>query len=177
MKEPEGLIQVYTGDGKGKTTAAVGLAVRAVGQGLKVCYLSFFKEPAKWGYGEHRVLKKLGVATFGFADKHPHFYRKVSKEEVRRECMKAMEFIRKIYREKKYDILILDEVLVSLRDGFLEEKEVLDILDLKPKDLELVLTGRGATKKIVKKADLVSEIKKVKHPYDSGIKGRKGIEY
>lgn len=177
MKKPAGLIQVYTGDGKGKTTAAVGLAVRAVGQGLKVCYLSFYKEPDKWGYGEHRVLKKLGVATFGFAGKHPHFYKNVSKNEVRRECLKAMEFIRKIYQEKEYDILILDEVLVSLHDGFLKEKEVLDILDLKPKDLELVLTGRGATKKIVKKADLVSEIKKVKHPYDSGIKGRKGIEY
>ncbi|PIP16034.1 MAG: hypothetical protein COX46_04500 [bacterium (Candidatus Ratteibacteria) CG23_combo_of_CG06-09_8_20_14_all_48_7] len=172
-----GLIQVYTGDGKGKTTAAVGLAVRAVGQGFKVCYLSFYKEPDKWGYGEHRVLKNLGVATFGFAGKHPHFYKNVSKDEVRRECLKAVEFIRKIYQEKKYDILILDEVLISLRDGFLKEKEVMDMLDLKPEGLELVLTGRGATKRIMERAHLVSQIKKVKHPHDSGIQARKGIDY
>lgn len=77
----------------------------------------------------------------------------------------------------EYDILILDEIIISLRDGFLKEKEILDVLNSKPEKLELILTGRDATKKIIKKADLVSEIKKIKHPYDSGMKGRKGIEY
>ena len=173
----KGLIQVYTGDGKGKTTAAIGLACRARGQGLKVCYVSFHKDPERWGCGENGVLKKLGVDIFGFAKKHPHFYKNIDPDDIRRECLKGMEFIKKIYREKKYDVLILDEINISLREGFLEENEVLDLLKRKPKNLELVLTGRNATKKIIEKADLVSEIKKIKHPYDSGVKGRKGIEY
>jgi len=173
----KGLIQVYTGDGKGKTTAAVGLACRACGHNLKVCYISFHKDPKRWGYGECKVLKKLGVDVFKFAEKHPHFYKNINSEDVRRECLKGMEFIKKIYREKKYDVLILDEINISLRDGFLKEEEFLDLLEKRPSSLDLVLTGRNATKRIIEKADLVSEIKKIKHPHDSGVKGRKGIEY
>jgi cob(I)alamin adenosyltransferase len=173
----KGLIQVYTGDGKGKTTAAVGLACRARGHNLKVYYIYFHKDPEKWEYGEHRVLKKLGVEVKGFAKKHPHFYKNISKEEVRKECLKGLEFVRKIYQENKYDILILDEILISLRDGFLKEVEILNILKTKPGNLELILTGRGATQKIIEQADLVSQIRKVKHPYDLGVQGREGIEY
>ena len=173
----KGLVQVYTGDGKGKTTAAVGLAVRARGHNLKVCYIYFHKDPEKWEYGEHRILKNLGARVFGFARKHPHFYRNIGKDKMREECLKGLEFIRKTCQKNKYDILILDEILISLRDGFLKEKEILEILRLRPKNLELILTGRGATKKIIEKADLVSRIEKKKHPYDVGIKGRKGIEY
>jgi len=173
----KGLIHVYTGKGKGKTTAAIGLACRGRGHGFRVCYICFHKEPKKWGYGEHRILKKLGVGVKGFAKRHPHFFKDISAQEVRKECLKGLEFIKKIFQENKYDILILDEILISLRDGFLKEEEVLDILNSKPKNLELVLTGRGATEKIIGKADLVSEIKKIKHPYDRGIQRRKGIEY
>ncbi len=173
----KGLIQVYTGDGKGKTTAAVGLACRARGQGLKVCYIYFHKDPEKWGYGELKILKKLGVTVKGFAEKHPHFYKKVTPKDVRKECLEGLKFVKKVYEKMEYDILILDEIIISLRDGFLKEKEILDVLNSKPEKLELILTGRDATKKIIKKADLVSEIKKIKHPYDSGMKGRKGIEY
>lgn len=173
----KGLIQIYTGDGKGKTTAAVGLACRARGQGLKVCYIYFHKDPEKWGCGELKVLEKLGVTVKGFAKKHPHFNKKVTPKDVRKEYLEGLKFIKKVYKENKYDILILDEINISLRDGFLKEEEALDILNFKPEKLELILTGRGATKKIIKKADLASEIKKIKHPYDSGMKGRKGIEY
>ena len=173
----KGLIQVYTGDGKGKTTAAVGLACRARGQGLKVCYVYFHKDPEKWGYGELKILEKLGVTVKGFAKKHPHFYKKVTPKDVRKKCLEGLKFVKKVYEENEYDILILDEIIISLRDGFLKEKEILDALSSKPEKLELILTGRDATKKIIKKADLVSEIKKIKHPYDSGMKGRKGIEY
>ena len=173
----KGLIQVYTGDGKGKTTAAVGLACRARGQGLKVCYVYFHKDPEKWGYGELKVLEKLGVTVKGFAEKHPHFNKKVTPKNVRKECLEGLKFVKKVYEDKKYDILILDEINISLRDGFLKEEELLDMLNSKPEKLELILTGREATKKIIKKANLVSEIKKIKHPYDSVIKGKKGIEY
>ena len=172
-----GLIQIYTGDGKGKTTAAVGLAVRARGHSLRVCYVYFHKDPEKWEEGEFKILEKVDIDVFGFARKHPHFSRDVAPEDVRRECLNGLKFIKKLYQEEKYDIVILDEINISLRDGFLKEEEILEILEMKPEKLELVLTGRGATEKIVKKADLVSEIKKIKHPYDSGMQRRKGIEY
>lgn len=172
-----GLIQIFTGDGKGKTTAAVGLAIRASGHNLRVCYIYFHKDPEKWDYGEHRVLEKLGVDIFGFAKKHPHFYKEIDADNVREECLKGLELIRKIFQEKKYDILILDEINISVRDGFLKEEEVLDMLNSKPENLELVLTGRDAAQKIIERADLVSRIEKIKHPYDSGVKRRKGIEY
>jgi cob(I)alamin adenosyltransferase len=173
----QGLIQVYTGEGKGKTTAALGLICRAKGHGLKVCYIYFHKDPEKYSYGEFNTIKKLRIDTFGFAKKHPYFFEDINIEDIRKECLQGLEFIKKIYKENKYDILILDEILISLRDGFLKEEEILEILDLKPKNLELVLTGRGVTQNIVKRADLVSEIKKIKHPYDAGIQRRKGIEY
>lgn len=173
----KGLIQVYTGNGKGKTTAAIGLACRARGHNLKVCYISFHKDHEKWEYGEYRMLKELGIDVFEFAKKHPHFYKRIKPDSIRKECLEGIEFIKKIYQEKKYDIIILDEINISLRDGFLKDKEFSDILDSKPKNLELILTGRGATKKVIEKADLVSRIRKIKHPYDAGVKRRKGIEY
>ena len=177
MMDRKGLIQVYTGEGKGKTTAAVGLACRASGHNLGVCYIYFHKDPEKWDYGEHRSLEKLGVDVSGFARRHPHFFKEIDPNDTREECLKGLEFIKKVYRENKYDILILDEIIISLRDGFLKEEEILDILDSKPEGLELVLTGRGVTRRIIERADLVIEVKKIKHPYDSGVQSRKGIEY
>jgi cob(I)alamin adenosyltransferase len=82
-----------------------------------------------------------------------------------------------VFKEEKYDIFIMDEVLISVRDGFLEEEELLEILDLKPEHMELVLTGRGATDAVIEKAHLVSSIENIKHPYDQGIDARKGIEF
>jgi len=173
----KGLIQIYTGEGKGKTTATVGLAMRAKGHNLKVCFIYFYKDPQKWEYGEHKILRKLGIRVIGFAKKHPHFFKDIEKEEVRKECLKGLEFAKITFRENKYDLIILDEILISLHDGFLKEEELLDLLEKKPKGLELVLTGRGATQNLIEKADYVSEIKKIKHPYDLGIERRKGIEY
>jgi len=170
------LIEVYTGDGKGKTSAVIGLVCRAKGHNLKVCYIYFHKNPEKWGYGEFKILKKIGVDVFGFAKEHPHF-EKVEKEKLREECLKGIEFIKKIYKEKNYDIVVCDEILISLRDGFLKEEEIIEIMEEKPENIELILTGRYITEKIIEKADLVSEIKKIKHPYDKGIKARKGIEF
>ncbi len=96
---------------------------------------------------------------------------------MRKECMEGLELIRKIYKEDRYELLILDEINISLRDGFLKEEEILKILKAKPFRMELVLTGRGATASICKEADLVSEIKNVKHPFNSGMPPRKGIDY
>jgi len=176
MKE-KGLIQVYTGDGKGKSTAAIGQAVRAAGHGFKVGFVSFFKDPEVFGYGEFESLQKLGIRTFLFARRHPHFYKKISLDEVREECLKGIEFVKELFHDQSWDMLVLDEIDIAVRDGFLREEEVLSLLEAKPEKLELVLTGRGATEKIIEKADLVSEIKEIKHPYEQGIGSREGIEF
>lgn len=172
-----GLIQVYTGDGKGKSTAAIGQAVRASGHGFKVGFVSFFKDPEIFGYGEFNSLQKLAVNTFIFARKHPHFYPDLDLNQVRQECRRALEFIEELFRDASWDMLVLDEINIALRDGFLTEEEVLSLLAKKPEKLELVLTGRGAPASIVAKADLVSEVKEVKHPHGRGIGSRQGIEY
>jgi cob(I)alamin adenosyltransferase len=175
--EKKGLIQIYTGTGKGKSTAAIGQAVRAAGHGFKVGFVSFFKDPEAFGYGEYKSLEKLGIKTFLFARKHPHFYKELNPDDVRQECSEGLEFIKELVRDPSWDMLILDEMNIALRDGFLKEEDVLSLLEAKPEKLELVLTGRGATEKITEKADLVSEVREVKHPYNQGIKSRKGIEY
>jgi cob(I)alamin adenosyltransferase len=176
MKQ-KGLIQVYTGPGKGKSTAAIGQAVRAAGHGLKVGFLSFFKDPEAFGYGEYKSLEKLGIRTFLFAKRHPHFYRELDPNDVSRECSRGLEFIKELFRDTSWDMVVLDEINIAVRDGFLKEEDVLSLMGAKPEKLELVLTGRGVTEKIVGKADLVSEVKEVKHPYSQGVKSREGIEY
>ncbi len=176
MKE-KGLIQVYTGTGKGKSTAAIGQAARAAGHDFKVGFLSFFKDPEAFGYGEYESLRKLGVKTFLFAKKHPHFYKDLNPNDVCQECSRGLEFIKELFQDPSWDMLVLDEINIAVRDGFLKEEDVLSLMEAKPKKLELVLTGRGVTQKIMEKADLVSEVKEVKHPYGQGVKSRKGIEY
>ncbi len=173
----KGLIQIYTGNGKGKTTAAVGQAVRAIGQGLEVEFVYFHKNPEEWDYGELKELGNLGIKVKGFAKKHPHFYEDTSEETMREESLKGIEYISNIFNENSIDILILDEIIISLRDGYLREKEILDLLSEKPENIEVILTGRGATEKLIEKADLVSEIKNVKHPFQEGLESRKGIDY
>lgn len=176
MKE-KGLIQVYTGNGKGKSTAAIGQAVRAVGHDFKVGFVSFFKDPEAFDYGEYGSMEKLGIKTFIFARKHPHFYKELNLAEVREECLKGIEFIKELFRDQSWDMLVLDEINITVRDGFLMEKEVIPLLEVKPERLELILTGRGASEEVINRADLVSEIREVKHPYEKGIQKREGIEY
>jgi len=173
----KGLIQVYTGTGKGKSTAAIGQAARAAGHGFKVGFVSFFKDPEAFGYGEYKSLKKLGIETFLLARKHPHFYKELNPDDVCQECRQGLDFIRQLFQDPSWDMLILDEINIAVRDGFLGEKDVLALLEAKPAKLELVLTGRAVTEKIMEKADLVSEVREVKHPYRQGIKSRAGIEY
>ncbi|MFP3880286.1 MAG: cob(I)yrinic acid a,c-diamide adenosyltransferase [Dehalococcoidia bacterium] len=176
MKQ-KGLIQVYTGAGKGKSTAAMGQAIRAAGHGFKVGLVSFFKDPEAFGYGEHKCLEKLGIKTFLFAKKHPHFYKGLNPDDVCRECSKGLEFIKELFQDPSWDMLVLDEINIAVRDGFLKEEDILSLMEAKPENLELVLTGRGVTEKIIEKADLVSEVREVKHPYSQGIASREGIEY
>ncbi len=177
-------VQVYTGNGKGKTTAAWGQAIRASGQGLKVAIIQFFKgEKPRGGLapfrgkgsGEAKMAKKLNLRVYSFCPVHPSFGGE--KEELKKECKKAIAFAKRLVMSKKYDLIILDEINIVLRDRLIEVNEVLDLIKKKPKGMELILTGRGAPKKIMEAADLVTEMREIKHPYQKGIKGRRGIEY
>ncbi len=174
--EEKGLIQIYTGDGKGKTTASIGQAIRARGHKFKVCFVYFFKNLRDFPYGEVEVMKGLGIETANFVPQHPHFYKNIAPEGTREKCLQALESIKEIF-EKDYNMVILDEILIAVRDSFLNEEEILELLEKKPQALEIILTGRGATRKIIEKADLVTEMKKIKHPFHRGVKERKGIEY
>jgi len=175
MTLERGLIQVYAGLGKGKTTAALGLALRAAGHGLKVYIIQFMKG---WpDYGELVSVKKLPNITlrqFG----RPEFVDKDNPDpEDIRQAHQALEHARQVILGDQYDIVILDEVNVALDFGLIGLVEVLGLLDAKPEKVELVLTGRHAHPEVVKRADLVTEMLDIKHPYAGGMRGRKGIEY
>lgn len=170
-----GLIQVYTGNGKGKSTAAFGLTLRASGRGLKSIIIQFMKQGDT--YGEHFAIEKIeniDIVSFG----KPKFvnFKNPSKEDIDL-VNEAFEFSRKTINGGKYDIVILDEINIALHFKLLEVGKVIDILKNKPRHVEVVLTGRSAPKEIIDIADLVSEIVEIKHPYQKGIGAREGIEY
>jgi cob(I)alamin adenosyltransferase len=173
----KGIVEVYTGNGKGKTTAALGLALRALGHGMKVYIIQFMKGSS--AYGELKSLEKfkpnVAVKQFGrkeFVDKkHPtRLDFKLARE--------ALEKAKKVVASGKWDLVILDEINVALNFKLIGCGEVLDIIRSKPSHVELVLTGRYAPKEILDIADLVSEVKEIKHPYRSSrMPPRVGIEY
>ena len=169
----KGYIQIYTGCGKGKTTASIGLAVRASGS-KKHTYIGQFMKGQK--YGELYALKKIpyiDIEQFGIG-------KCITKEEVTPEYIektkKALEKCKDIIMNGNYDIVVLDEINVAIWFGLADEKDVLEIMDNKPENLELILTGRYASQALIDKADLVTEMKCVKHYYDIGVDARKGIE-
>lgn len=172
-----GLIHIYTGDGKGKTTSAIGLAARAIGGGLRVCYISFHKQPEKYGYTEKESLKKLGVVVLNRAKGHPHLDKTISSELLTSEVKEALIEIEEMMNNDEFDLIIMDEIIISVRDKFIEEELLLEFVKRKQRSVELVMTGRGASEDLIKLADYVSNVEKVKHPYDNGITSRKGIEF
>ncbi len=174
----QGLIQVYTGNGKGKTTAAVGSAIRALGQGLRVCFVQLFKNDKKFSYGEQKIFSQLKNLEFHcFSPHHPQLEKMVDDAKIHQECQQGMEFIKGIFVQDNFELLIIDELNIALRDGFLKPEEVIDLLKSKPKEMEVIITGRGAPKELIEYADLVTEMVLVKHPYDEGTPCRRGIEY
>ncbi|MGI9951831.1 cob(I)yrinic acid a,c-diamide adenosyltransferase [Moorellaceae bacterium AZ2] len=170
-----GLVQVYTGDGKGKTTAAFGLALRAAGHGLKVVIVQFLKTP---DYGEHkafvRLTPEIQVKAFG---RRGFIRRQGIQPEDYELARAALSFAREVMLKREADILILDEVNVAVHFGLLPEEEVLDLLQRRPPEMEIVLTGRDAPEGIMAAADLVTEMRPIKHPYSKGIEARRGIEF
>ena len=177
MNNNRGLIHIYTGEGKGKTTAAVGLATRALGQGLSVCYASFHKRPEKYGYCEIQSLKKLGATILILAKGHPHMDTSLNVDIIKEDVIEGLKIINELIAKQTCDMLIMDEIIISVRDNYLDEAKLIDFMQKKPKDMELVLTGRGATDSMIDLSHYVTRMDKIKHPYDTGIASRKGIEY
>ena len=183
----EGLVQVYTGNGKGKTTAAIGTAFRAVGHGLRVCVIQFLKKG--WESGERLAAKRLapeleirafGAAQWGDRSKasaDTPWWGLPPSEEDRSQAREAMEFGRGAVAGGEWDIVVLDEVFGALTRGLGSLDEVRSMIRTKPRAVELILTGREAPPEVIEAADLVTEMTEVKHPFRSGVKARKGIEY
>lgn len=205
-KEKLGLVHVYTGDGKGKTSAAMGLALRAVGQGFKVYIIQFMKGGAYTGefisiknflpnitavqYGRKCIVEDKQRKLLGLEDEYHYFnhvrddiecgpcrYCFLNDETQRQYVRDAMERARKIITSGDYDLVVLDEVNCAIHYGFLNTKELIDALKAKNTTTEVICTGRNAPKELIEIADYASEIKAVKHPFDKGIAARRGIEY
>ena len=169
----KGYVHVYTGNGKGKTTASIGLIVRALGSGLKV-YMGQFMKGQK--YGELNILEKLGVLVDRFGTENCI----ISSEHVSDlDLAKAKEGYKKIEEillSKKYDLVVLDEICVSVYFNLITKEEILHLIEIKPEETELILTGRYAPKEVIERADLVTEMKEIKHYYNCGVMARDGIE-
>jgi len=174
-KEGLGLVQVYTGDGKGKTTAALGLALRAAGHGLRTYIGQFMKGQ---DYGELEAIKRLSplitIEQFG----QPGFVH--VKQATPKDVALAhagLERVRQALHSGEYDIVVMDEINVALFFELLTVDEVLSVIEGRPPGVELVLTGRRAPEEIIAHADLVTEMREIKHPFQRGITARRGIEY
>jgi cob(I)alamin adenosyltransferase len=173
-----GIVIVFTGSGKGKTTASLGVALRAVGHGLKVCMVQFIK--GEWHYGELNSLKKLepdfelivaGKGFIGIIDDDHAF------EEHVRAAKTALDIVERKMSLDIFDIIILDEINYAMHLGLLNLDDVIKIVRNRPKHLSLILTGNYACEEIILLADLVTEMKEIKHPYKKGIKAKRGIDF
>jgi cob(I)alamin adenosyltransferase len=172
-------IQVYTGNGKGKTTAAIGLALRASGQGMKVLICQFLKgggEPS----GEIKALERSCTPIMWkiFDQTAPVFLKNKDEIEIlKRQIEDSISFVKSIIENRDVDLLILDEINVVLSNGLYPVSAFIDIISKRSQSMEIVLTGRGASEEVCSMADLVTEMVEIKHPFQKGIGSRRGIEY
>ena len=176
-RSERGLIHIYCGDGKGKTTAATGLAVRAAGRGPRVEIARFLKPDDS---GEVFVLKQIPGITLIPCTNTFGFYFRMTEEQKKEAAVyysALLEQAWQIAEEQKAGLLVLDEIMAVCNYGLVKEKRLLELLKSKPENLEVVLTGRGPSKALLDRADYVSEIMKRKHPFDQGTGAREGIEY
>jgi cob(I)alamin adenosyltransferase len=170
----KGYVHIYTGNGKGKTTAAFGLALRACGAGLNVFIGQFIKGQV---YNEllaiSKYIKNVTIKQFGIGC----FLISAPTQEDIDAAIQGFEEMRKIIMEGKFDLVIMDEINIALYYNLVEIEDILDLIENKPEHVELVLTGRYAPQELIDKADLVTEMIAIKHYYSKGIEARKGIEY
>jgi cob(I)alamin adenosyltransferase len=177
----KGLVQIYTGDGKGKTTAAFGLALRAAGQGNKVLIYQFLKPPSL-DIGERFALQ-LGAVRIRVEaldvpwDTSASFGDKEAVAKTQAAISEVLERIAETAEKRFYDCLILDEIVFCVSKGLAKLEDIKNVIDKRDPAVEIVLTGRGATEELIEMADLVTEMKKIKHPFDKGVPARRGIEF
>lgn len=169
----KGYLQVYTGNGKGKTTAAIGLAIRAAGAGLKVYFGQFIKQME---YSEVNILKNIEGITWELYGTNGCIFNRPVNEQDMQGVESGMKRAGEVIISGEFDVVILDEIFIPLSLGMIVENDINELVSLKPASLELVLIGRYAPEYIIETADLVTEMKEVKHYYEQGVKSRKGIE-
>lgn len=171
------MLYVLTGNGKGKSTSAMGQMLRSLGRGWKVCLIQLFK--GREFYGEQKMFKHLPGLTFhSCAHKHPFCFPKTDSSMVNADCMKAVRHFQKAAASGRYQLIILEEFNIAFRDGFLDYAVFKPVLESAIKTgVHVIMTGRGAPKELIKRADLVTEMKEVKHPYKKGVAALKGIEF
>lgn len=174
----KGLIHVYTGEGKGKSTASFGLVVRALGHQKKVAIFSFLKD-SKLKYGEMKAFERLypELTYIRFQNASPLFDKSVTMEDLKRSVKESFETAIKMIRENDYDLVVFDELNACLKYDLIDKKMALDFFKNKPDKLEVVITGRDAIDELIEIADYVTEMKMIKHPFNKGIKARKGVEF
>lgn len=175
-KHPTGLIHIYCGDGKGKTTTGMGLCTRAAGYGYRVLIYQFMKDNST---SERNVLKlSENITIIDGLPQEKFSFQMTPEEKAQRKAYYEEQFrtVTRRAAEENYDVLFLDETIYTIRAGLLSEELVLDFLKSKPQQLEVILTGQGPSQALIDAADYVSEIRKIKHPFDQGIGARKGIE-
>ena len=175
----KGKIHIYSGEGKGKTTAGIGLAVRAAGQGLNVCIVQFLKGGER-GSGEFKLIsKRIPEIDFIPAEmSHPiHLKKKPIPSKLEEAAVKAFELAKEKSLGEELDLLILEEINTVIDSNWLSQIDVIDFLENKPPTLEVVLTGKDASPQLQSMAHYVTEMLKIKHPYDDGFVARRGIEY
>ena len=171
------LIHIYCGDGKGKTTASVGLAVRAASAGKRVLFSQYFKDGSS---SELRALRGMENVTVRVCETPYGFFKFLSDADKRRAATDYTALLERVLteaREEHYDMLVLDEIMAACNSGAVPEDVVLAFLDSKPEGLEVVMTGRDPSAAMQSRADYITEMRKLRHPYDRGIDARKGIEY
>jgi cob(I)alamin adenosyltransferase len=179
------VIQFYVGDGRGKTTAAIGLAVRALGAGKRVAFVQFDKghDPGGAGYSERSVLEGLDGLTLIVTGRDRRradgSFRLTTTDEDRREARRGLEVVAQLFKNRRHELIVCDELLTCAMTGVLERADVEAILEAhaKHEGVELVLTGRCDDEALLGRADLVTEMRKVKHYYDAGVEARRGYDY
>jgi len=178
QKEPGGLIIVYTGSGKGKTTAALGMCIRAAGYKYNTFIIQFIK--GSWHYGEidgikllekYVTMEQMGKGFYKILDD------KIPEEEHKKAARQAIERAREVMHSGKYKLVILDEISNAIDLGLIELEIVIQLLKEKPASVDVILTGRNAKPEIIELADLVTEMKEIKHPFQKGFMAKKGIDY
>jgi cob(I)alamin adenosyltransferase len=174
-KLEKGIVHVYSGNGKGKTSAAFGLALRALGRGLKVYVIQFIK--GGFDYGELHIVDRLPGLTLKAFGRGRFITDTPPSEEDVKLADDAMSLAEQVVKKGEFDVVILDEINVAVSLGLIRVERVLNLIENKPKHVELVLTGRYASEEVIKAAQLVTEMREIKHPFSKGLPARKGIDF